>query len=175
MQRGDRGVRNRYQVYIPSFKIITGRLSIVLALCPSNTNRDCGFLRYWKLSNVPLFLLATPMFCILMKSGLWAWTFSSRKSPTTGKEQADQVSASADAFNFVRSFGVSQLLLTALTLTTAHVQIITRISSAYPVWLWYVAISAQKSNGWMVGHMVQFVVMYAVVQGGLFASFLPPA
>lgn len=115
------------------------------------------------------------MYCILVASGSWAWSYKSQEILATKKNQDKQVPAQAGSINLLRSLAVSQLLLTALTLSTAHVQIITRISSAYPVWLWYVAISGQKSNARMVGYIVQFMVMYAVIQGGLFASFLPPA
>lgn len=115
------------------------------------------------------------MYCILIASGSWAWTYQFQEILAKEEKQEEHVPAQAGSINLIRSLGVSQLLLTALTLSTAHVQIITRISSTYPVWLWYVAISAQKSTAWMVGSIVQFMVMYAVIQGGLFASFLPPA
>jgi len=68
-------------------------------------------------------------------------------------------------------------------LTSYHVQIITRLSSGYPVWYWWLACltledekihlfgrtwhSSRIVSSWMIG--------YALIQAGLFASFLPPA
>jgi phosphatidylinositol glycan class V len=75
----------------------------------------------------------------------------------------------------LQSLSIVQLMLVLLTLTTAHVQIITRISSAYPVWLWYAAALCRQKNTLLFGLIVKFMVIYAVIQGGLFASFLPPA
>lgn len=74
----------------------------------------------------------------------------------------------------LRNLAVSQLALSVLTLTTAHVQIITRISSAFPLWIWYLAGVYQEGHPMSRG-FVSFMVIYGVVQGGLFASFLPPA
>jgi GPI mannosyltransferase 2 len=82
-----------------------------------------------------------------------------------------------------RQFASPQLVLAVLTLTTFHVQIITRLASGYPVW--YITVAAGIINGrkakifgttvnlWRV--VVTWMVMYAVIQAGLFASFLPPA
>ena len=75
----------------------------------------------------------------------------------------------------LRNLAFSQLLLTTLILTTGHVQIITRVSSAYPVWVWYLATMLQDGKTKSAKGQVRFMVIYAVVQGGLFASFLPPA
>ena len=75
----------------------------------------------------------------------------------------------------LRNLAASQLLLVLLTLINAHVQIVTRISSAYPVWLWYTAVLLRGGKSALAGGLVKFMIIYAVVQGGLFASFLPPA
>jgi phosphatidylinositol glycan class V len=102
-------------------------------------------------------------------------------------------------------FALPQLVLAVMAATSFHVQIINRISSGYPVWYILLAIAmhntsstinTQKSNNstkrvsdaagsvgsrsllvksqhlqWIVRGMVAF----AIVQGGLYASFLPPA
>lgn len=76
----------------------------------------------------------------------------------------------------VRTLAAVQTLLAVLAITNYHVQIISRISSAYPVWYWWVAsclVDKQRQN---LGYgVVVFISMYAMIQGGLFASFLPPA
>jgi phosphatidylinositol glycan class V len=141
-----------------------------------DTCRQCGLFRYWTLSNLPLFLLATPMFAILVISGLWALKilpYNSVQNPNNSKDV--HKSTQGPVLQVIRNLAVSQLMLVLLTSTTAHVQIITRISSAYPVWLWYVAISCREGKALLVGRIVKFMVGYSVIQGGLFASFLPPA
>jgi phosphatidylinositol glycan class V len=81
---------------------------------------------------------------------------------------------SARLLSLVRSAAAAQVLLAVLAATTYHVQIITRISSGYPLWHWWLA--ALLMRGEKTGsHVVTFVVMYASIQGVLFASFLPPA
>jgi phosphatidylinositol glycan class V len=119
------------------------------------------------------------MFAILIQSGLWA--LSLRKDQKTQQvHQRGTTDKSPKTSDYVRmqvlhNLAIAQLMLALLTLTTAHVQIITRISSAYPVWLWYAAALSRQRNTLLVGLIVKFMVIYAVIQGGLFASFLPPA
>ncbi|KAL5329206.1 hypothetical protein ACEPPN_002716 [Leptodophora sp. 'Broadleaf-Isolate-01'] len=135
---------------------------------------NCGFLRYWTVSNVPLFLLAMPMFVILTISGFWAL----KLNPSDKQGQSDKAKRTKEgsgAQQVVRNLAVTQLSLVALTLSTAHVQIVTRISSAFPVWLWYGSNASQDGKTMLVGGLVKFMVIYALVQGGLYASFLPPA
>ncbi|RDW88995.1 hypothetical protein BP6252_01027 [Coleophoma cylindrospora] len=138
---------------------------------------NCGFLRYWTVSNIPLFLLATPMFTALFVSGVWGL----RKEKTSvhryskngaEKDKAPTEEDSIPTATLVQNMAFSQLILATLTLTGAHAQIITRVASAYPVWMWYIADSSAKMK---VETFVRFMVIYALVQGGLFASFLPPA
>jgi len=80
----------------------------------------------------------------------------------------------------VISMAAAQVLLAVLAITTYHVQIITRIASGYAVWYWWTA-SCLLDNGadgkrqGLGGRIVTFFVMYAAIQGVLFASFLPPA
>lgn len=76
----------------------------------------------------------------------------------------------------VRSMAFAQVLLVILAFTSYHVQIITRLSSGYPAWYWWVAASLRNAKTRQMGSgFVVFMVMYAMIQGVLFASFLPPA
>ncbi|KAG4443790.1 hypothetical protein IFR05_000690 [Cadophora sp. M221] len=135
---------------------------------------NCGFLRYWTVSNLPLFLLAMPMFGILTTSGFWALKLNA--SDRQGQfDKTQRTKEGSGAQQVVRNLAVTQLSLVLLTLSTAHVQIITRISSAFPVWLWYGSKASQDGKTMLVGGFVKFMVIYALVQGGLYASFLPPA
>lgn len=76
----------------------------------------------------------------------------------------------------VQSMAFAQVLLVGLSLTNNHVQIITRLSSGYPAWYWWVAACLRSPKTRQMGcGLVVFMVMYALIQAVLFASFLPPA
>lgn len=76
-----------------------------------------------------------------------------------------------------------QLALALAAVTSFHVQVITRISSGYPMWYpviasWIIrqappspAAKYDKRLQWLLRGMI----MYAIIQGLLFANFLPPA
>lgn len=148
-----------------------------LALLITESRRGVGLFRYWTLSNVPLFILAAPMLGLLIVSG---WDVLKRPSglartPTApGKQGGDTTST------LVFSMAASQVLLAALAITTYHVQIITRISSGYAVWYWWAAGclldgGADGKRRALGARVVTFSILYAMIQGALFASFLPPA
>lgn len=137
-----------------------------------NVSRNCGLFRYWTLSNLPLFLLAAPMLTIMAISGMWALSYPAH--PLSREKQPPSTPIAADTF-ILRNLAISQLVLALLTLTTAHVQIITRISSASPVWVWALAMASGAGTSPWTKNAVRFMVMYSIIQAGLFASFLPPA
>lgn len=116
-----------------------------------------GFLRYWTMSNIPLFLLAAPCLRLLLRSSMDA-VF--KQMP-----QNDQ--------GLVLRLAVPQLVLAVLAFFNMHVQIITRLSSGYP--LWYLWLAQEMRSDETASYWVQFMVIYGMVQGGLYASFLPPA
>ncbi|KAF9776921.1 ER membrane glycoprotein subunit of the GPI transamidase complex-like protein [Fusarium sp. DS 682] len=131
---------------------------------------DVGFLRYWTPNQIPLFLLAAPMLMILIKSGTEIMREPSRglRAMTSGTDEQCRL--------LVRTLAAVQTLLAVLAITNYHVQIISRISSAYPVWYWWVASCLMDKKRQRLGYsVVVFITMYAMIQGGLFASFLPPA
>ena len=149
-------------------------------------SRGVGFLNYWTISNLPLFILATPMLFILLRSGLWA--LQGCPSSKVRADQGNQENAQANAplrINqaTVRGLATPQIVLAALALTTYHVQVITRLSSGYPVWYWWLASLILEDRSisfmgkeWSTATVIsRWMVIYAIVQGGLFASFLPPA
>ncbi|KAM5350521.1 hypothetical protein ACJ41O_007026 [Fusarium nematophilum] len=131
---------------------------------------DVGFLKYWTPNQIPLFLLAAPMLTILLKSGSEILLEPSRCFRT-------MIPGAGDEFRlFVRTLAAVQVLLAVLAITNYHVQIISRLSSGYPVWYWWVASCFMDKQRQGVGYgVVVFIAMYAAIQGGLFASFLPPA
>ena len=134
------------------------------------------------------------MLYMMAHSALRAWSRGQAGSQDRGKSaerKGDVNTSDREGFtsvtvldsDIVRSLSLVQLVLTILAFTSYHVQIITRLSSGYPVWYWWLASlilddkkirvfgqrwrCARIVSGWMVG--------YALVQGGLYASFLPPA
>ncbi|KAI0477609.1 glycosyltransferase family 76 protein [Xylariaceae sp. FL0804] len=132
---------------------------------------NVGFLRYWTPGNIPLFALAAPMLYLLAKSGVELF---SRPSVLAERSGGSRLSASNETM--VRSMAASQIILTVLAITTYHIQIITRISSGYPLWYWWLAgVLADQKQSRFGGAVVVYMVMYAGIQASLFASFLPPA
>lgn len=136
---------------------------------------NVGFLNYWTLSNLPLFALAAPMLVLLAVTALDALR-NLRTEP------------SGYFTSTMARFALPQLILAILATTSFHVQIINRISSGYPGWYIMLAIALHGSGGEGVAPskvmrilqgklewIVRAAVVYAVVQGGLYASFMPPA
>ncbi|EME85108.1 glycosyltransferase family 76 protein, partial [Pseudocercospora fijiensis CIRAD86] len=158
---------------------------------------NVGFLRYWTLSNIPLFALATPMLLVLLSTGWVAMNKAQMDKLADGLNTVDDATRAPPVItaqekqtfsHHMARFALPQVLLAALALTSFHVQIINRISSGYPVWYILLACamhapapSAQNPSAAMrffAGNaqwLVRASVMYAMIQGGLYASFMPPA
>lgn len=136
------------------------------------------------------------MLSITYTSGIWAWFHTKRPRQLQPQEPEGQKptevegiskSVSSDLITqdeMLRRLAIPQMFLAVLALTTYHVQIITRLSSGYPVWYWWLAhvIVEDDRKILLLGRriklgasIVKWMVMYAIIQGGLFASFLPPA
>ncbi|CAK7262597.1 ER membrane glycoprotein subunit of the GPI transamidase complex-like protein [Sporothrix epigloea] len=142
-------------------------------------------LAYWTLSNLPLFVLATPMLLVMGKSSMDVWTAvatsgrgSAKKSvgPTPAEDEENDIVLDPRLATLVQCMAAIQMLLAVMAFTSYHVQIVYRLSSAYPVWYWWIAqglMGGPRSK--LSGGLVVFMVMYASIQGVLFASFLPPA
>ncbi|CAK7202699.1 ER membrane glycoprotein subunit of the GPI transamidase complex-like protein [Sporothrix eucalyptigena] len=141
--------------------------------------------KYWTLSNLPLFLLATPMLLIMSKSSIdvsKSVSVSQAAAQNIKKKDGESTVVQEDGVldprmtTLVQCMAASQMLLAVMAFTSYHVQIVSRLSSAYAVWYWWLAqglASGTRSN--LAGRLVVFMVMYASIQGILFASFLPPA
>jgi phosphatidylinositol glycan class V len=130
------------------------------------------------------------MLAVMFLSGFWALRgvrsfgtdgvgLSSAVGPKDTPTNSELVGAPVTE---VQGMAIAQLLLAFLALTNYHVQIITRISSGYPVWYWWVASQIVRSAQTKRGHgkawsdiVIRYMIVYAIVQGGLYASFMPPA
>ncbi|KAL9121889.1 MAG: hypothetical protein Q9187_001556 [Circinaria calcarea] len=155
-------------------------------------NRNAGFLRYWTVSNIPLFILAGPMLLLMARSTLWAWVelpkpveinSDDKKTISRFSRNTPREFNKATTHALVRRFSLPQAALAVSALAVYHVQIITRLSSAYPVWYWWLAFTMVEnhkrdaiSKGFNLPMItIRWIVMYVMIQGVLFASFLPPA
>ncbi|KAB8213763.1 GPI mannosyltransferase 2 [Aspergillus novoparasiticus] len=130
---------------------------------------NVGFLRYWTLSNLPLFILAFPMLFLMCRSSIWA---------------LNTAWPSDTATSVLTRLAAPNGLLAVMAFTSYHVQIINRISSGYPLWYWYIICQVfghvadsssvvKRSQTFSIA--IQGMVIYAIVQAVLFGSFLPPA
>lgn len=76
-----------------------------------------------------------------------------------------------------------QLVLAVTAATSFHVQIVNRISSGYPIWYltvatWLLERGSSRPSGGQSDRSqfaIRSMIMYAMIQGMLYASFLPPA
>jgi phosphatidylinositol glycan class V len=145
--------------------------------------RNVGLFRYWTLSNLPLFMLALPMLWMLLGSSgttlhnAYRQSLHGRSVPHTSESNGsnDVPAAACD----LPELALPQLVLTIAAASSFHVQIINRIASGYPMWYMTIATwlmdqgTTRDSNlgQWAVRGMI----MYSLIQGTLFANFLPPA
>ncbi|KAF2493155.1 mannosyltransferase [Lophium mytilinum] len=158
---------------------------------------NVGFLRYWTISNVPLFLIATPLVWVMIRSAIWSLEnkpkalvvdpqsrFSVRSVERVIPKPSEGYAPTEVERGFLRRLALPQLVLALMALTNFHVQIINRIASGYPIWYLFIAriLShdstplASKQRPTDIMHVfIRWMIMYAIVQGSLFANFLPPA
>ncbi|EAS36187.3 GPI mannosyltransferase 2 [Coccidioides immitis RS] len=145
---------------------------------------NVGFLRYWTISNIPLFLIAGPMLFILFYSSGWAVSSRSQSIATDVNDEQPKVNSENGLTQAcLARLALPQATLALLALTSYHVQIINRIASGYPLWYWWLASSLLRegkpgfrgSRFTKPGHVLCGMVLYGVIQASLFASFLPPA
>ena len=144
--------------------------------------RDVGLFRYWTASNLPLFLLAMPCLWMLLVSSAWACTYHTSSTFTVLKNSITV--ANLDKDSLIR-LAMPQVVLALAAFISYHVQIINRLSSGYPLWyIWLASVIAEPAKqprdslirrGGTPQLIVRSMAIYAIVQGGLFASFLPPA
>ncbi|CAD0098057.1 unnamed protein product, partial [Aureobasidium mustum] len=157
---------------------------------------NVGFLRYWTVSNIPLFLLALPMLCILIGTGLAAPRLKLETARQSSKQHFNHASV------YISCLALPQILLAILAFTIFHVQIVNRIATGYPIW--YIVLAAAIVSPSMTSRddktirskdasslvatlqhhlskqstqqlVVRGMFMYSIIQGGLYASFMPPA
>ena len=126
------------------------------------------------------------MLVILSLSSLWALAGKKPNSASKGKKSKNIEESERHDHRqaCLTRLAIPQGLLAVMAFTVYHVQIITRMSSGYPLWYWYIAsliFSSSPAGGPPAKGivqpkvLVQGMVLYGLIQGALFASFLPPA
>ncbi|KIW49878.1 hypothetical protein PV05_11516 [Exophiala xenobiotica] len=135
---------------------------------------NVGPFRYWTLSNLPLFLLAAPTLWLLVQSAS-----DTLRNPEVLRGKVAASPSASDRASIhpklvTASLALPQLVLSVLALTSYHVQIIARISSGYPLWYIWLAASA-RDRPKCASVIIRWMILYALIQAGLYASFLPPA
>ena len=167
------------------YSVIIGKFPTIVDIS-STANfvfRNNGFLKYWTFSNLPLFLIASPMLALMVLSA-WApmrnfgIAFGNWRQPTNkvayGESQAFSIKC------LIR-LAVPQMIFAVLAITNSHVQIINRVATGYVLpYVFAADLLLQEYSGstQLVARsrvIIHWMVMYAMIQGGLYASFLPPA
>lgn len=142
---------------------------------------NVGFLRYWTSNNIPNFVLAAPMISVLIISaveiihspGLFVQGYPTN---ATASNKDEFKPLSGELRTYIRFLAIPQLILACLSITNYHVQVITRLSSGYPLWcLWLAAGLGEQTRAKAARGLVVFLVMYASIQAVLFSYFIPPA
>ncbi|KAF2400936.1 hypothetical protein EJ06DRAFT_476197, partial [Trichodelitschia bisporula] len=144
---------------------------------------NVGPFKYWTLSNLPLFLLATPTLLLMASSACLALTGQWSLTPPTVETHRAKVEAAKEfdqSSSITHRLALPQLVLAILALTSFHVQVITRLSSGYPLWYLFLATvilqrSTEAKGASWASWTVKWMIMYGLIQGALFAAFLPPA
>jgi phosphatidylinositol glycan class V len=149
--------------------------------------RNVGFLRYWTLPNLPLFLMAAPMLWLLFQSSVTFFRASTQQPSVHSTRSLTSGINKSRAANMevcqLPQLALPQLALATAAITSFHVQIINRISSGYPIWYltvaqWLTARNTSQSTDERATtsqYVIRGMVVYSIVQGVLFAGFLPPA
>jgi len=109
-----------------------------------------GFLNYWTMPNLPLFLLALPTLTIVACSTLYLWR---RK---------------------LHGAALVQLVMLVGLVFFWHVQIANRLSSSLPGPALYLAELLNQSPG-RARFWIGLFVVWGVTQASLYGAFLPPA
>ncbi|RMZ67637.1 GPI mannosyltransferase 2 [Pyrenophora seminiperda CCB06] len=148
---------------------------------------DVGLFRYWTVSNLPLFVLAAPVTWLLAISS--ATILRSVVQRPLHRRLAPQASDKVDPRNRTSAIcklpelALPQILLAVTAVTSFHIQIVNRIASGYPMWYLVIAqwlVDSQNTDqiekpSPRVQWFIRGFVVYSLVQGMLFANFLPPA
>ncbi|KAK2731633.1 hypothetical protein FQN57_003266 [Myotisia sp. PD_48] len=134
---------------------------------------NVGFLKYWTISNIPLFCIAAPMLFVLIYSGLRLLSVHFAGLKRQGGQQGNPGISCSRSYQARVAF--PQIVLALLAITNYHVQIINRLSSGYPMWIWYIAFGLAGSTGNTRAYMNWIgpkVTLSGIVLYGMFVCFI---
>jgi phosphatidylinositol glycan class V len=133
-------------------------------------SRDNGFLRYWRPSNIPLFLIASPTLFVSLLGVYRTYLSDPTRFLTLGLRGKQD-----------RKLPYFYLLLFMLLYTVlfAHVQIVVRVFTFLPAFYWAQAelvVGSRTKGGEDGGRWwIAMCAGHAAVGTVLFGVFLPPA
>jgi phosphatidylinositol glycan class V len=159
--------------------------------------RGNGFLAYYEIKQIPNFLLACPTI-LISAYGIWSYISYDRlrfltvglrcdsvQANTATREDNARQSPSATGFysDNILPHVYLWLILLLISVTSMHVQVITRFFSSLPILYWFVAHTwlqaaqpSPSSNQRIIAKSILYYqVLYGLVGIVLFASFFPPA
>jgi len=119
-------------------------------------------------------LLRSSWLALIGRCGTSAVELSAANTKSKNGRQEINPKSGLERDSIILRLALPQLAVASLALTSFHVQIITRLSSGYPLWYLVLAreiVENRKHAKWVLRYMV----IYALTQGALFAGFLPPA
>ena len=124
--------------------------------------------------------MAAPMLVILVRSSMeYLYHHRPVSSEPRGKANPSPMKDVDLLFGTIPQLAVPQLVLALIAATNFHVQVINRLASGYPLWYLSMArwliMGSQPQENQISQWVCRGLIMYAMVQGALFANFLPPA
>jgi len=166
-------------LHLDSPAVVLKQITINLFICPEpllvisllkiNSNfREVGFLRYWTSNNLGNFLLASPHLILSILA--------------TSKHIRTKHSFYTFLSNPLTPHVLALGAISTLLFTSMHVQIITRVLTAFPAIYWYVAekvvedlqgVWVERAKPWE--GVVRVIVVFGCVGAVLYSAFLPPA
>ncbi|ODV83950.1 glycosyltransferase family 76 protein [[Candida] arabinofermentans NRRL YB-2248] len=143
-----------YSIYIPYKEFCPQRgewcfsyTKSIVSYCQSYYWNN-GFLRYFTVGNIPLFLLAAPSLAILLCSVIQFRSHS----------QISGIAKVTVVYLFVQ-------------FTMMHVQIVNRVMTFLPIHIWFVGYLESKHSE----AIIKWWFVWIMLQTGLYACYLPPA
>ncbi|KAL7751963.1 ER membrane glycoprotein subunit of the GPI transamidase complex-like protein [Sorochytrium milnesiophthora] len=141
---------------------------------------DNGFLRYWRLSQIPNFLLAAPVWLYSALSIAEWW----RQAPildllrqqfgSSVRSMTTQRKAALSQTRTMLPFVMLHLFVLLYATTHMHIQVLIRFTTCLPTMYWFGAsLLASRSAGGYV--WLTYCIVYGCVGAVLFALFYPPA
>jgi len=150
---------------------------------------DSGFLQYWKMQQLPNFVLAGPLLGLLLwgsgtfivrvgvpvSLGVYHRVFSSPKShPTPHSSKSKSKYSNPLLVRSLLPHAIYALILTLTLLFAAHTQIILRVAPSMPFTYWSAAWLVLEHPKWAKA-WVTWSIVWGAMSVVLWVVFLPPA